>query len=167
MTDLLTDLPAGVDPVQHLKLGFLDEERAGCHPYNAQMAAWIRGKGERPESPLVLRPGEVLLFVARGQEAGAICLRCGTPLLDGMFAWDHRITTGPGYDGRPWQLGENRFPGLRHANGTDCSGEVHCYAAPRCGKCGLYHSLTTEQEAYGDRVTCRVCGDSNWYSIGD
>ena len=154
------------DIVTELRLTFLDEPG---HPYNAEMALWIRGLGPKPDSPLYVRDGEILLFVRRGLEAGYVCAECGKPLMDGMFCWDHRITTGPGYDGRPFQLGENRFPGLRHADGTTCGTDSAycCYAMPRCGKCGSYDSFKTAQQAYGDLVTCRVCGDENYYSIGD
>lgn len=37
----------------------------------------------------------------------------------------------------------------------------------KCDKCGELNTLSTVQEAYGNRTTCSACGNSNWYSIGD
>lgn len=68
-----------------------------------------------------------------------------------------------------------RFEVTRHADGTAViidepwgpqleweHNQVH-----KCAKCDELDTLSTVQEAYGDRTTCLACGDSNWYSIGD
>lgn len=44
---------------------------------------------------------------------------------------------------------------------------TQCWAVPMCGDCGKYETVDTVQEAYGDRTTCRECGATHWYSIGD
>jgi hypothetical protein len=111
------------------------------------------------------REHEVQMRIVR-DDAG-ICKTTGKPLAEGEFAWDHRITSDYVFGGRPWQLGEDSFRSVRHADGTaPCSGS-HCWPKDRCRKCGAYESFDLKQEAYGDRITCRGCGDSTWHSIGD
>ena len=110
------------------------------------------------------RAHEVMLRVLR-HDAG-ICNRCDKQLSEGLFCWDHRITN-PMFRPGPWKLGEDSFFSVRHADGTLCGTSYNCYPKPTCAKCGAVDSFDVALEAYGDRVTCRACGDSNWYSIGD
>jgi hypothetical protein len=59
-----------------------------------------------------------------------------------------------------------------YAHADDGTGEhadpVHQPLRPkaRCHKCSAY-TITSTQEAYGDRTDCTTCGNSEWYSIGD
>lgn len=110
------------------------------------------------------RPHEVMLRILR-EDAG-ICTRCDKQLREGLFCWDHRITD-PMYRPGPWKLGEDSFSSIRHSDGTLCGDQYSCWPKPTCSVCGAVDSFDVCLEAYGDRVTCRVCGNSNWYSIGD
>lgn len=119
-----------------------------------------------------LRPGEVA-FAVLNPEAGP-CSNCHRMLAAVMCCWDHRITAD--YC-RPavWQLGEDRFDTLRHADGFDCRqwapGDIGpwFYLRPRCPQCNEYDTLILRQEAYGDRTTCSTdgCRYERWYDIGD
>lgn len=73
-----------------------------------------------------------------------------------------------------------RFTVVRHADGTpprlDESWTAHSGKTTyhscmnkisKCTACGELETLSTKQEAWGDRVTCSACGDSKYYSIGD
>lgn len=120
---------------------------------------------------LFIRPGEILLEIVN--ENAGICTRCDKQLATGKFCWDHRVTSDWVFGGEPFEIGEEWFPDARHADGTTCGidsrGEAiyHCYAKPTCSECGAIDQSDLKQEAYGDRITCKACGDSKWYSIGD
>lgn len=119
-----------------------------------------------------LRPGEVA-FAVLDPEAGP-CSRCHRTLARVVCCWDHRVTSD---SCRPavWQLGEDRFTTLRHADGYDCRpwspGDLSpfYYLRPQCPNCKAYDTLTVKPEAYGDRTTCTTdgCAYDHWYSIGD
>jgi hypothetical protein len=116
---------------------------------------------------LYTRDREVQMRIVR-EDAG-ICKTTGKPLTEGEFAWDHRITDDPFGERGPWILGEDSFTSVRHTDGTPscATSGSGCTPKDQCRKCGAYESFDRAQEPYGDRVTCRECGDSNWYSIGD
>jgi hypothetical protein len=118
-------------------------------------------------SPMWTREHEFLVRIT-SQFAG-VCSIDGKPLMAGQFAWDHRISSGPSYDGRPWKFGEDPFPCVRHADGTECAAGLSSFTQPRCPECHQYNSLNVAQEAYGDRTTCRTprCTYTSYYSIGD
>ena len=117
------------------------------------------------------REREVVLKVAIDIDAGHLCHRdeCRRPLVLVLCAWDHRITD-PMFRPGPWKLGEDAFTLTRHADGTPPHWtDIEDLARPRCPKCKAYDTLTTAQEAYGDRTTCTAagCDYHNWYDIGD
>lgn len=144
------------------------------------------------EHSVYVRAHEVLINV-RPINPLLTCMSCGKQLVQVRTAWDHRITSdsdrgGPG----SWHLGEDPFDTLRHADGTPCGERpryvskpdpdhpgrfvgayegvepiYYCSAKPVCPKCDAVDSFDIVQQAYGDTVTCRSCGDSNYYSIGD
>jgi hypothetical protein len=68
--------------------------------------------------------------------------------------------------GRPLLNSTQWYPRWVHADGSP-SGDAEFNMVSRCGACGALDTLTTVQEAYGDRTTCSACGDQRWYSIGD
>jgi hypothetical protein len=91
------------------------------------------------------------------------------PLASGKFCWDHRITDG--LEGE-WELGEDWFPCLRHADGTACYGpggvpRTSCFTVSQCGDCGRSECVEVELLPYGDSTWCRECGAERYYSIGD
>jgi hypothetical protein len=111
---------------------------------------------------IALRPGESLRGLRQGLDAGLICATCRTPVVEVWATWGRLSET------------EQLFPRYAHANGTPrhiTSGDPFkmewLHLLPRCSQCGEYDSLSTEQQAYGDRTTCHACGDSTWYDIGD
>lgn len=119
-----------------------------------------------------LRPSEVA-FRVLDAEAGP-CSNCHRMLARVMMCWDHRITAD--YC-RPavWQLGEDCFETLRHADGYDCRpwkpGDIgpFFYRRPQCPSCHEYDSLVTQQQAYGNWTSCATegCDFTHWYDIGD
>ena len=55
-----------------------------------------------------------------------------------------------------------------HADGSESSGFEYG-TITRCPKCKALGTLSTKQEAWGDRTTCSAsgCGYEDYYSIGD
>lgn len=119
-----------------------------------------------------LRPGEVA-FAVLNVEAGP-CSNCHRTLARVMCCWDHRITADYCRP-KTWQLGEDRFDTLRHADGYDCrpwtpgGAPLWFYTRPQCPSCKAYDTLDVALEAYGNRTTCRTegCAYTSWYDIGD
>lgn len=134
-----------------------------------------------------LRAHEAFLGVRVGVEAGQRCMSKSChhkPVVEVWTAWDHRITSDYCRGGAgTWELGEDRFPSWRHADGTGCGMDDLGQRNPdgsyspapryavfpweRCGSCGSFESIDRTLEAYGDRTRCVVCGTENYYSIGD
>lgn len=130
--------------------------------------------GERPRQmpPLFLRDGEVFLWFSNF-DAG-VCTRSGKALVEVTVCWDHRISSGPGYEGE-WKLGENSFPVTRHVDGTFCTETPSgrpvstCHSQSRCPSCRQFNTLEVEHEAWADVTTCRTlnCDYRSRFSIGD
>lgn len=55
-----------------------------------------------------------------------------------------------------------------HADGSESS-SFECNTVSKCPQCGELGTLSTKQEAWGDRTTCSAfgCEYENYYSIGD
>lgn len=114
------------------------------------------------------REHEVMIEVVRPNVG--ICRDCDEPVSLGRFAWDHRISTGPGYQGE-WRLGEDSFTMTRHTSGKEPCGKIWHEDTPKaqCPLCGAYESLKTVQHAYSDETTCTTdgCTYRSEYRIGD
>jgi hypothetical protein len=105
---------------------------------------------------IALRPGESLRGLRQGLDAGLICATCRTPVVEVWATWGRLSESEFGE-----QQTEQLFPRYAHANGTpwhitpgDSSAMEWLHLLPRCSQCGEYDSLSTEQQAYGDRTTC-------------
>ena len=150
--------------------------------------------------PIYLRPHEVLLWagapIVHPKNGMPVICAVHGQLRNGMFCWDHRITSDFHRPGT-FRIGEDRFSCLRPASGAEpCGGQMStvfrgalidgefdregrregepyyrhgtaCFPVPMCPGCGAYCTVKVTQEAYGDRHTCRRCDWEAWYSIGD
>lgn len=68
------------------------------------------------------------------------------------------------------QNSTQRFTRTIHADGTPSNIERYgdCYGIhTKCSRCGAIDSLSTEQQAYGDLISCSQCDYSQYCSIGD
>jgi hypothetical protein len=124
-------------------------------------------------SALFLRPGEVLYAAPWGVEPTR-CTGCDRMIVHVQMCWDHRITSDMHRPGE-FAIGEDRFDVWRHIDGVEHKawqpGDLAPFNYPKypCTGCGQYDSISTRQEAWGDRVTCTTpgCTYSAWHSIGD
>jgi len=113
-----------------------------------------------------LRPGESL--VALHQDRVAVCKNHGVPIVQGTFTWG--IHSHPMYGGAL-----ETFPCWRHADGSACVGMQggkmtelsSSWPVPACTTCGALDQFDRRDTGYGWDVTCRACGDNNYYDTGD
>lgn len=54
-----------------------------------------------------------------------------------------------------------------HADGAGQHEDSPNRPKTHCPKCKAWGTLTTQQQAYGDRTDCSACDYTHWYDIGD